>query len=117
VLVQSTPVATPDTGSLQTVKRLVSWNFIRVTYLQDNLSTRSAQVTLEICTQQASNPDNSCQPVISIFDNAAGVPRPILGQANGLNIYELNYGYTSTLLIEGETLYSNDVWISDPTIR
>jgi hypothetical protein len=117
VLVQSTPVATPDTTTLQTVKRLVSWNFIRVTYLQDNLSTRTAQVTLEICTQPAANPSNSCQPVISIFDNAAGVPRPILGQANGLNIYELNYGYTSTLLIEGETLYSNDVWISDPTIR
>jgi hypothetical protein len=34
-----------------------------------------------------------------------------------LNIYELRYGYSTNLLIEGETRFSTDVWISDPTIR
>ncbi|MDZ4766506.1 MAG: hypothetical protein SGI73_18370 [Chloroflexota bacterium] len=116
VLIQTTPIATPDTETLQTTKRLVSWEFIRVTYLTDNLATRTAQVTLEICVQQAAVA-TQCESVISVFDNAAGVPKPVLGQANGLNIFEIGYGYTPNVLVEGETLYSNDVWISDPTIR
>jgi hypothetical protein len=116
VLIQTTPIATPDTQTLQTIKRLVSWEFVRVTYLTDNLSTRTAQVTLEICVQQAAVA-TQCEPVIGVFDNAAGVPEAVLGQSNGLNIYELNYGYTPNILIEGTTLFSNDVWISDPTIR
>ena len=41
----------------------------------------------------------------------------VQGQVNGLNVYEFPYGYTSNLIIEGTTLFSPDVWISDPTIR
>lgn len=109
-----TPPAAPDVGEVQADKTQVSWNNIRVTYLLDNASTRSAQVALEICqdTEQT-----VCEAVLSIFDNATGAEKPVLSQFNGLNVYEFPYGYTANLLIEGSTLFSPDVWISDPTIR
>jgi len=109
-----TPPAAPDINQVQTVKTQVSWNNIRVTYLLDNASTRTAQVTLEICTDTA---QTTCEPVISIFDNAVGAEKAVISQFNGLNVYEFGYGYTSNLLVEGSTLFSPDVWISDPTIR
>jgi len=55
--------------------------------------------------------------VISVFDNNTGTGKPVLSQFNGLNVYEFTYGYISNLVIEGDTRYSQDVWISDPTIR
>ena len=36
---------------------------------------------------------------------------------NGLNVFEFRYGYSTNLVIESDTMYSQDVWISDPTIR
>ena len=116
VLNQTTPVPTPNTQELQTTKQLVSWNYIRVTYVQDNLQTRTAQVALEICNQPAQAAE-ACEPVQSVFDNATGTARPVLSQFNGLNVFEFQYGYTQNLVVEGATRYSNDVWISDPTIR
>ncbi len=109
-----TPQAAPTLADIQAEKTQVSWNNIRVTYLLDNPNTRTAQVALEICTDTT---QTQCEPVISVFDNATGAPKPVLSQYNGLNVYEFGYGYTANLLIEGATLFSPDVWISDPTIR
>ncbi len=116
VLIGSTPVATPNVGVLAASKQLVSWNQVRVTYVFDNLQTHTAQVALEVCAQAAQNA-TACEPVISIFDNNVGASKPVLSVFNGLNVYEFPYGYQSNLIIEGETRYSQDVWISDPTIR
>ncbi len=95
-------------------KNQVSWNNIRVTYLSDSTATRTAQVALEICSEPALI---NCEPVIRVFDNAAGAPKPVLSQFNGLNVYEFTYGYSPNLIVEGATLTSPDVWISDPSIR
>lgn len=109
-----TPPAPPDVGQVQQNKTQVSWNNIRVTYLLDNATSRTAQVTLEICTDTS---QTSCEAVTQIFDNATGANKPVLSQLNGLNVYEFPYGYTANLVIESATLFSPDVWISDPTIR
>jgi hypothetical protein len=114
LLDSGTPIATPNISDVQGEKRQVSWNNIRVTYLLDNAEARTVQVALEIC-QDATQTD--CEPVVSVFDNGTGAPKPILSQYNGLNVYEFPYGYSPNLLIEGETLFSPDIWISDPTIR
>jgi hypothetical protein len=116
LILQTTPVAPPDTNTISITKTQVSWTNVRVVYLADNAGTRSAQVTLEVCAQPA-EVATACEPVTRVFDNATGTERPVLGQSNGLNIYELRYGYSTNLLIEGETRFSTDVWISDPTIR
>lgn len=116
ILIQTTPQSTPDPTVLETTKQLVSWNFIRVTYIQDDLGARTAQVALEICVQPAENA-TACEPVLSVFDRNSGTNRPAIGQFNGLNIYEFRYGYTTNVVIEGTTRFSNDIWISDPTIR
>jgi hypothetical protein len=116
VLIQTTPQATPNPEQLETTKQLVSWNYIRVTYVQDNVQARTAQVALEICAQPAQNA-TACEPVLTVFDKATGTNKPVLSQYNGLNVFEFRYGYTTNVVIEGETRFSNDVWVSDPTIR
>ncbi|HLV35672.1 MAG TPA: hypothetical protein VKY59_11185, partial [Spirillospora sp.] len=113
LLADATVPAPPQLEEI-TEKNQVSWNNIRVTYLSDNAATRSAQVALEICTEPALI---NCEPVLRVFDNAAGAPKPVLSQFNGLNVYEFPYGYTPNLIIEGATLTSPDIWISDPSIR
>ncbi len=114
LLNQTTPVAPPSQEEISE-KVQVSWNNIRVTYLADNAQTRTAQVALEICVEPA---QITCEPIIRVFDNAVGAAKPVLSQSpNGLNVYEFPYGYSSNLLIEGTTLTSPDVWISDPSIR
>ena len=95
-------------------KNQVSWNNIRVTYLSDNAEARTAQVALEICTEPARI---NCEPVLRVFDSAAGAQKPVLSQYNGLNVFEFPYGYTPNLIVEGTTLTSPDIWISDPSIR
>ncbi|MEP7292109.1 MAG: hypothetical protein ABI835_10005 [Chloroflexota bacterium] len=116
VLVQTTPIATPNIGNLAASKQLVSWNNVRVTYVFDNLQSKTAQVTLEICPQSA-EVASGCEAVISVFDNNTGTNKPVLSQFNGLNVFEFRYGYSTNLVIESSTRYSQDVWISDPTIR
>jgi hypothetical protein len=116
LLFQTTPQATPNADTISITKTQISWTNVRVTYLADNAGTGSAQVTLEVCAQPA-EVATACEPVTRVFDNGTGTERAVLGQSNGLNIYELRYGYTTDLLIEGETRFSTDVWISDPTIR
>jgi hypothetical protein len=114
LLNEGTPPAPPDINQVQNQKTQVSWNNIRVTYLSDNTATRTAQVTLEICSDST---QTDCEPVTRVYDNASGTAKPVVSQSNGLNVYEFGYGYTNNLLIEGDTRFSPDVWISDPTIR
>ena len=105
---------TVEEVSEQSGKTQVSWNFVRVTYLLDRTDLGVAQVALEICQEPQ---QINCEPVISVFDQGLGAGKPVVSQYNGLNVYELPYGYTNTIVIEGTTLVSPDVWISDPTIR
>ncbi len=114
LLNEGTPPAPPDLNEVQTDKTQVSWNNIRVQYLFDNPTTKTAQVTLEIC---ADTTQTDCQPVLRIYDNTTGTAKAVVAQQNGLNVYELAYGYTDNVLIEGENFFSPNVWISDPTIR
>jgi len=116
VLIQTTPIATPDPATIASTKQLVSWNYVRVTYVFDNLQARTAQVALEICAQPAVNA-TACEPVVQVFDNNTNAVKQVISQYNGLNVYEFRYGYTTNLVIEGESRYANDVWIADPTIR
>jgi hypothetical protein len=111
--------AIPDQQSVEEVqeetgKTQVSWNHIRVTYLLDRPELNSVQVALEICIETT---QVNCEPVTRVLDQTLGAERPVLSQFNGLNVYELPYGYTDQVVIEGPTLISPDVWISDPTIR
>jgi hypothetical protein len=114
IILGATPVPTIQPGQTQRDgKSLITWNQIRVTYRLQKPETRTAQVTLELCQDVA---QITCEPVISIFNNATGVALPVVSQVNGLNVYELAYGYTSGLLIESQTLFSTDVWLNDPTL-
>jgi hypothetical protein len=113
LLAGATPPAPPELQEIAD-KIQVSWNNIRVTYLSDNAAARTAQVALEICSEPA---QINCEPVARVFDNAAGANKPVLSQFNGLNVFEFAYGYTSNLVVEGATLTSPDIWISDPSIR
>jgi hypothetical protein len=106
------PVITPG-ASQQDGKTLVSWNSVRVTYISENSSPGKAQVALEICTDV--NFVN-CEPVLSVFNLQTGLAVPPISQQNGLNVYELPYGYSTNLLLEGTTLFSNDVWLNDPSL-
>ena len=114
LLAENTPPAPAPITEVSADKRQVSWNNIRVTYVSDNTATRTAQVTLEICAEAS---QVNCEPVLNIFDNSIGAAKPVISQLNGLNVFEFAYGYTANLIIEGPTLFSPDVWISDPTIR
>lgn len=113
----ATPVATSEsvpTGPVPANKTLVTWNNIRVTYIVDNPTTRAVQVALEICREPA---QVTCEPVLSVYDGNAGIFKPIIQQFNGLNVFELNYGYQTNVIVEGATLYSRDIFISEPGLR
>lgn len=114
IIVQATPAATRAPSELQQGgKTQVSWNNIRINYLLQKPDQRVAQVTLEICREVA---QINCEGVVSIFNNTTGQLIPPVQTFNGLNVYELPYGYTTNLLIEGTTLFSTDVWLNDPTL-
>ena len=120
VLTYATPLATINADQVVD-KTQVSWNHVRVIYLLDRPETGTVQVALEICPNPLSaDPVDvplGCEPVISVYDSALSGPKPVLSQFNGLNVYEFRYGYNSNVVIEGATLVSPDIWISDPTIR
>lgn len=94
-------------------KTQVSWNNIRVNYLLQRTDIGAAQVTLEICNDIS---QVACEPVISMTDNNVGIAVTPVSQFNGLNVYELPYGYSTNYVIEGNTLFSNDIWLNDPTL-
>jgi hypothetical protein len=104
----------PSAEDLSASLTQVSWNNIRVTYLLDNPTAGTAQVALEICAEAS---QVACEPVTRVFNNATGVELTPISVYNGLNVYEFPYGYTTNLVIQGETFFSSDIWISDPTIR
>jgi len=113
IITGATPPATIAPEQVeQGGKLLVNWNNIRINYIQQFPDRGAAQVTLEICRtiQQI-----DCEPVVRVFNNATGFEVPVVSTLNGLNVYELPYGYTANLLIEGTTLFSTDVWLDDPT--
>ncbi len=114
VLQLSTPPATRDVAEVSASKRLVSWNNVKVFYLFDPAGTGTAQVSLQIC---ADSSQTACEEVRSVFDNATGTLKPVIQTVDGRNVYEFQYGYQSNLIIEGDTLYATDVWISDPSVR
>lgn len=114
LLAEATIPAPPSLEGEGGTKLRVSWSNVRVSYVSDNADTGTALVALEICTEPQ---QINCEAVLSIFDSAVGASKPVLSQFNGLNVYELPYGYNANLVIEGETLTSPDVWVSDPSIR
>lgn len=101
---------TPETGA----KIPVSWNYIRVNYLLQRSEINAWQVALEICRE----PNQIvCEPVLSIFNNATGQFVPIVSTFNGLNVFELPYGYSTNYTIEGATYISQDIWLNDPSLQ
>ncbi|MBK8134945.1 MAG: hypothetical protein IPK52_03735 [Chloroflexi bacterium] len=113
----ATPVSTNEaapTGPIPTNKMLVTWNNIRVTYLVDNAATRTVQVALEICAEAA---QVTCEPVLTVYDGNNGLFRPVIQQYNGLNVFEMGYGYQTNVILEGATRYSRDIFISEPGLR
>lgn len=113
----ATPVSTTApsvTGPIPTNKVLVTWNNIRVTYLVDNAVTRTVQVALEICAEAA---QVTCEPVLTVYDGNNGLFKPVIQQYNGLNVFEMGYGYQTNVILEGATRYSRDIFISEPGLR
>ena len=106
------PPVTPDADT--TGKRLVNWNHIRVNYLLNREDIGRVQVSLEICEE----PNQVvCEPVVSVFDITLNAAVPVVSLSGGLNVYELPFGYSTNFAIEGTTLYSNDIWINDPSLQ
>ena len=71
------------------------------------------QVSLEICRSPA---QVACEPVIAVVDTASGVELPVVSTFNGLNVYELPYGYSTNFTIQGANFYSQDIWLNDPSL-
>lgn len=118
-LVQGAGTAVPDVQTVEEVREVtgktqVSWNHIRVTYLLDRPEANAVQVALEICAETA---QINCEPVNSVLDQTLGVFKPVVGVFEGLNVYEVSYGYSTEVVVEGENFISPDIWISDPTLR
>lgn len=105
------PVGTADGDT--TGLQLVTWNNLRVTYLLFREDVAQVQVTLEICREAN---QLVCEPVISVFDSQTQQGVPIVSQSGGLNVYQLPFGYSTRFTIEGSTLYSEDIWINDPSL-
>lgn len=104
--------ATPTFGSeFEQGEVTVNWEAIRINYLLQRPEAGVAQVTLEICRDAS---QVGCEAVTSVT-NAAGEQIPVLSQFNGLNVYELPYGYNTGLTIRGTRFVSNDIWLLDPS--
>lgn len=91
---------------------IVNWNAIRVNYLLQRPDAGVAQVTLEICRDTS---QVACEPVTSIVNTETGDQIPALSQFNGLNVYELPYGYSTNFTVTGTRFISNDIWLLDPS--
>ncbi len=115
IITAATPPATLAPGSNVDAqgKRLVSWNHILVTYILQRPEVNAAQVTLQICQEPT---QITCEPVQSVLNTLTGVNLPIISSANGLNVFELPYGYSTNLVIDGSSLFSQDVWLNDPSL-
>jgi hypothetical protein len=111
---EARPPATADADT--TGKRQVTWNQIRIDYLlfRPEIGEGVVQATLEICTDAS---QSICEPVVSVYNTVFDQPVPVVSTTNGLNVYELPYGYRTEFLIEGDSLFSIDVWVSDPSLQ
>jgi hypothetical protein len=96
-----------------TGKTLVNWNAIRINYILQQQEQGTAQVTLEICR---SAQQILCEPVTSVFNTSINQPVAALSVFNGLNVYELPYGYSTQFVIESVSFFSEDIWLDDPTL-
>lgn len=94
-------------------KTQVNFENVRIIYLQDNVQTRTARVTLDLCEEAQLL---TCEAVLRVTDSATGDEIPVVAQNNGASVYELSYGYTDSIVIESATLISNDIFVSDPTL-
>lgn len=110
---EARPAVTADADT--TGKRQVTWNQLRLNYLlfRPEVGEGVVQVTIEICTDAS---QTFCEPVSSIFNTLTQTPVSVISTANGLNVYELPYGYRTEYQLEGDTLFSLDVWVSDPSL-
>lgn len=115
IISAATPPATlvPGQGLSGEDKLPVNWNHIRINYLLHRTDLGIAQVTLEICQEVA---QITCEPVVSVFNAGTGTAVPVISQSGGFNVYEMPYGYSPNFIIEGPTLISNDIWLTDPTL-
>lgn len=108
------PLPTPIDGTPgQQQLQLVNWNYIRVNYLLQRPENNAVQVTLEICREPS---QIACEPVVFVFNNATGQAVQPISTFNGLNVYELPYGYSTNFTIEGTNFYSEDLWLDDPAL-
>jgi hypothetical protein len=114
IVVAGTPTAAPDPTDFpdEAVEpRIVSWNNIRVNYLLQRPDVGRTQVTLELCR----DPNQlACEPVTRVVNNTTGEEVPVVSRFNGLNVYELPYGYSTNFTIESANFISNDIWLNDP---
>ncbi|MEM6283737.1 MAG: hypothetical protein AAF787_16220 [Chloroflexota bacterium] len=102
-----------EVGVPRDQKTQINFENVRIRYLQDNESDRTAEVTLELC-RDATLID--CEPVIRVSDAATDEVIAPLRQQDGLNVYEFPYGYTANRILESATLISNDVFLSPPEL-
>jgi hypothetical protein len=116
------PIIAEVTPGFVEEQSLVSWNNIRVNYLLQRPGVQCTtsqtvagcvQVSLEICIDPS---QVVCEPVVSVLDAATGVAQPVVSQFNGLNVYELPYGYSTNFTIQASNFYSNDIWLNDPSL-
>lgn len=89
----------------------VDFAAIRTTIVLD--LENQAQVTIEICTSSA---QVACEPVLRITNLQTGEILPPISTLNGLNVYQLPYGFSEGFLIEGQNLFSNQIFITDPSV-
>jgi len=103
---------TPLPGEDLSQERIVDWTHIRSNQILQRPGVNLVQVTLEICSSPA---QVACEPVISVTDNNTGQPVPVISQFNGLNVYELPFGFSTNFTISGANFTSNDIWLNDPS--
>ncbi|MFZ4827491.1 MAG: hypothetical protein ACOYLB_09045 [Phototrophicaceae bacterium] len=118
LLAVATPEFPPTSVPSQTIpleeKTQLTFEYVRVTYLSDNLESRVAQVSLELCQETTLT---TCEVVTRIFDTVTATDIPSVSQFGGRAVFELDYGYTAGLIIESASLVSSEVFISDPSLR
>lgn len=117
LLAFQTPVIadTPVPVNEASFEEKTEYNFenVRITYVQDDIETRTALVALELCQEPQLV---TCEPVLRVFDESIDAEKPIVSQQNGLNVYEFSYGFTASLIIESANFISRNIFVSDPTL-
>lgn len=113
----ATPQATVAPNEFGQVfqKQEVSWDHVRVTYVQDNPD--AVWVRLEICPLPAEQVQTACEPVVRVLDNVRGVDVPIISDGVFAISIADGYGFKPNLIVEGSTLFAPGLWLTDPSFR